>query len=275
MTGKYYSFMVGQFECAVLQDGSRLLGKESMLKRFKENSEAEYRQAYEEIGLSLDEADDSFNVLLVKAGEETVLVDSGEAGKPYGGLVLESMKLAGIKPEAVTRVVITHSHGDHVLGLLTDEGQPTFPNATYVMSNEELAYWRERIDEGQQPILAMMEARGLRLIDANADDQIVPGVSAVPIPGHTPGQMAVLFESDGQKLIQLADMLHSPMQFAHPDWSPVFDADTSISVATRRNTLNRAAEENMLALFYHLTFPGLGRVRRAEVGFGWRSVSVD
>lgn len=272
MTANYYPFTLGQFECIVLQDGARLLGKESMLKRFKENSEAEYRQAYSEIGLSLDEADDSFNVLLVKVGEETVLVDSGEAGKPYGGLVLESMKLAGLGPEAVTRVVITHSHGDHVLGLLTDEGQPTFPNATYMISKEELAFWQGRIDEGQQPILAMMEARGLRLIDM--DSPIVSGVRAVPIPGHTPGQMAVLFESDGQKLIQLADMLHSPMQFAHPDWSPVFDADASISVPTRRNTLNRVAEENMLALFYHLTFPGLGRVRRAEQGFTWEAVRV-
>jgi glyoxylase-like metal-dependent hydrolase (beta-lactamase superfamily II) len=239
-----------------------------MLKRFKEKSEAEYRQAYADIGLSLDEADDSFNVLLVKAGEETVLVDSGEAGKPYGGLVLESMKLAGVTPQDVTRVVITHSHGDHVLGLLTNDNQPTFPNATYVMSKEEVVYWRERIDDSQRPILAMMEERGLKLIDMDAP--IVPGVRAVPIPGHTPGQIAVLFDSEGQQLIQLADMLHSPMQFAHPDWSPVFDADTAVSVPTRRNMLRQVAVENMQALFYHLTFPGLGRVRRASVGFGWR-----
>ncbi len=94
-------------------------------------------------------------------------------------------------------------------------------------------------------------------------------VTAVPLPGHIPGQIGVLIESGDEQLMHLADLLHSPMQFAHPMWSPSFDVDTSISVPTWRDTRLRAADECMLTLFYHLTFPGLGWVKHAATGFAW------
>jgi glyoxylase-like metal-dependent hydrolase (beta-lactamase superfamily II) len=277
MSGKSYSIKVGRADCTVLWDGGALLGKEGMLKRFPNGTEADYRREYADIGLSLDDADSSLNVLLAKIGAETVLVDSGEGRGQNRGFLLESMRLAGIAPESVTLVVITHAHGDHVLGLLSDEQKPNFPNASYVISKPEMGSWQARIDErfeDQRPIANMMREKGLRLIEMDA--QIVPGLSAVPIPGHTPGQIGVLVESEGEKLIALADMLHSPMQFAHPEWSPMFDADTSRSGPVRRDTLRRAATENMLVLFYHLTFPGLGRVRqsdKAEKAFTWEPLT--
>ena len=273
MSAKTYPFKVGRVDCRVLLDGSSVLGKDRVVRRYPDATEADYRQAYADLGLSLDEADSSFNILLAHIGQETVLVDTGEGGRPNGGYLLESLRLAGIAPEAITLVVITHAHGDHVLGLLSDEHEPAFPNATYVISKEEIAFWQGRIAAGaadQGPIVAMMEAQGLRVIDM--DQQIIPGMTAVPIPGHTPGQIAVLVASEQQQLIHLADLLHSPMQFAHPEWSASFDADTSLSVPTRRAALGRAADENMLALFYHLTFPGLGRVKHAANGFAWEPI---
>ncbi len=276
MSAKSYSFKVGNVECVALRDGVRQLGKEGLMGRFQVATEAEYRQAHTEIGLSLDEADDSFNVVLVKLGTDNILVDVGEGGRPTGGDLLESMRLAGIAPETVTRVIITHAHNDHVLGVITEAQAPTFPNAKYVISKNELAYWQGRMAKGvieeHRPIMKLMEEKGLRQIEM--DEQILPGLSAVPIPGHTPGQIAVLVESENEKLIQMADLLHSPIQFAHPEWSTVFDVDTRISVPTRREALGRAADENMLTMFYHLTFPGLGRVRRAEKGFSWKPLTV-
>jgi glyoxylase-like metal-dependent hydrolase (beta-lactamase superfamily II) len=157
-----------------------------------------------------------------------------------------------------------------VLGLISRANEPVFRHATYVISKEELAFWQGRIADGaadQRPIVTMMKAQGLRLIDMH--EQFIPGMTAVPIPGHTPGQIAVLVESEHEQLMTMADLLHSPMQFAHPEWSASFDADTSISVPTRRAALGRAADENLLTLFYHLTFPGLGRVKHAAKGFTW------
>lgn len=270
MNAKSYSFKVGSIDCTVLLDGASIIGKQGIMKRFREATETEYRQAYAAIGLSLDEAPDSFNILLSKVGEEIILVDAGEGGRPGGGHLLESMGLAGIKPDAITQVVITHAHGDHVLGLLSDNNEPLFPNATYIISREEMAFWQHRLEgqaADQRPIVTMMQSKGLRLIDM--DEQIVPGMTAVPIPGHTPGHIAVLIESGHEKLIHMADLLLSPMQFAHPEWSATFDTDTSLSVLTRRSALGRAAAENMLTLFYHLTFPGLGWVRQEGTGFTW------
>src|SRR5574341_1505965 len=276
MSAKCYSFTVGDVACAVLLDGVNVLGREGILKRFPDASEDDYRRAYAEIGLSLDEAISFFNILAARIGGETVLVDSGEGGRPKGGHLPAGLRLPGVEQQTITQGVITHTHGDHVMGLLTNKGDPVFPNASYVISKEEIAFWQGRIEEGTAnhgPILAMMQQRGLRLIDM--DEAILPGLTAVPIPGHTPGMIAVLIESGNERLIALADLLHSPMQFAHPEWSPTFDADTSLSVPTRRNMLGRAADENWLALFYHLPFPGLGRVRRAERGFAWEPVKSE
>lgn len=275
MIARYYPFNIGQINCIALLDDASVLGVDRFVKRFPDGSEAEYRRAYEAIGLWLDQADNSFNILLARIGNETVLVDAGEGGRPYGGHLTESLRLVGLSPDAITLVVITHSHGDHVLGLLGDDNQPVFPNASYVISREEIAFWRDQIAgeaADHRAILEMIEARGLRLIEM--DEQIVPGLAAVPLAGHTPGQIGVLLESDGERLLHLADLLHSPMQFAHPEWSPRFDVDTSVSVPTRRAALGRAADEEMLTLFYHLTFPGLGRVQRAADGFVWKPLTA-
>jgi glyoxylase-like metal-dependent hydrolase (beta-lactamase superfamily II) len=273
LSGKSYSFQVGEIACTVLLDGASLLGREGIVKRFPDADEAAYRRAYADIGLSLDEADSSFNVLAARIGGETVLVDAGQGGRPHGGLLPESLRLAGIAPEVITLVVITHVHGDHVLGLLTDDGKPAFPNARYVISKAEMAFWEARIADwagDQRPIVEMMEAKGLRLIEM--DETITPWLSAVPLPGHTPGQIGLALESGGERLLHLADLLHARMQFAHPEWSPTFDADTGVSVPTRRAGLARAADGGMLTLLYHLTFPGLGRVRRAGEAFAWEVV---
>lgn len=275
MSANRYAFQVGKIACTVLLDGANVIGKDGILKRFPNASETEYRQAFADIGLSLDEAVSCFNILVAHIGGETVLVDTGLANKPNGGYLPESMALAGIDPAVITLVVITHSHGDHVLGLVTADHEPTFPNARYVISKTEMAVWRRRVEEGaadQRAIIDMLDAKGVRLIDE--DEQIVPGLTAVPIPGHTPGQIALILESDNERLIHLADLLHSPMQFAHPEWSPSFDADPGLSAETRRHTLGRAADEDMMVIFYHLPFPGLGRVSRVGTGFAWTPLKM-
>ncbi len=270
MSAASYVFKVGSIACAVLLDGATVVGRAGILKRYLDATERDYRQAYADLGLSLEAADSSFNLLVATVGADTVLVDAGEGGRPSGGYVADSLRLAGLDPAAITLVVLTHCHGDHVLGLLAADGGPAFPNATYVISQLELDFWQGRIAAGAAnhgPILALLRAQGLRTIAM--DEQIIPGVTAVPIPGHTPGQIAVLIESAGAAVIHLADLLHSPMQFAHPEWSASFDADTGGSVPTRRAMLGRVADERLLAVFYHLTFPGLGWVTRAGAGFAW------
>lgn len=275
MSAKSYAFKVGAVTGAVLLDGASIIGKEGLMKRFPDpGDEAEYHQAHADMGLALDEADNSMNILLLKIGPEIVLVDAGMGGGANGGWLPESLKLAGINPRHITLVVVTHTHGDHVLGLLSPTGAPAFPAARYMISSVEMASWQARIRESipdQQVIVDMMERAGLQQIDMDAE--ILPGLRALPLPGHTPGHIGLRLESEGETLLHMVDLLHSPMQFAHPEWSARFDADTRVSVPTRREALGQAADTGTLTLFYHLTFPGLGYVRRAANDFAWQPLA--
>lgn len=269
-----YPFQVGGISCLIVLDGVSALGVEGILKRFPESTEAAYRKAYQAVGLSLDEAKSYFNILLARISGETVLVDAGQGGRPRGGQLPEGLRIAGIDPAEVSLVVITHAHVDHVWGLVSPDNTPVFPNARYVLSEVELSFWKKRIESSagdQAPLVSLLESQGLELIPMDAP--ILPGLSAVPLPGHTPGQIGIVIESEGQSLWHMADLLHSPMQFAHPEWSPTFDADAHLAAISRRAALSQAAERGALTLFYHLSYPGLGRVKRAAQGFLWEPLA--
>jgi glyoxylase-like metal-dependent hydrolase (beta-lactamase superfamily II) len=105
------------------------------------------------------------------------------------------------------------------------------------------------------------------LIDG--ETEIVPGITALAAPGHTPGHMALAIASDGELLLHLVDVALDPFQLAHPDWVAAFDFDPTQVVATRRRLFDRAADERALVLCYHFPFPGLGHVERAGEGWRW------
>lgn len=268
MSAKIHPFTVGHIRCTVLFDSNTPVDNDRFMKRFPNGNEADYRQAYADIGLDFDAADSAINILLIQTDDACVLVDTGERGAS-----LDSLQAAHVSPDEVTLVIITHTHGDHVNGLLTDDGQPTFPNARYVISQREMQFWKERIAHGldNQAMIDLLEKQGVTLIEPDA--QILPHIQAVPIPGHTPGQIAVKISTDDGGFIHMADLLHSPMQFAHPEWSARFDDDTAVSVPTRQQALGMAADENLLTMFYHLTFPGLGYVARDGENYRWKPIS--
>jgi glyoxylase-like metal-dependent hydrolase (beta-lactamase superfamily II) len=273
MNPQAFTFRIGEMTMTALLDGARIIGREGILKRYPDATEADYEQAFAEIGMSMDEAEFSLNVLLVETDNEKILIDGGEGGRPHGGLLLESLRQHQIDPNEITLVVITHTHGDHVLGLINhDTEELNFPNTRYVIAEAELHFWLERIKSSlpaQQVIVDKLQAKGLQLIAV--DEQILGGVTAIPLVGHTPGHIGVRFESNGEQFWNLSDVLHSPIQFAHPEWSANFDVDTTQSVPTRQHILEQASDKNVLTMFYHLHFPGIGRVVRHENKFVWQA----
>lgn len=266
MTDGVYRFDLGEFTCAVLRDGERQLsGGMSFVNADPEEvaaTGAAYRAA------TGDPADRvSMNILYVDTGRHRVLVDTGNGptDDPAGSL-LARLADAGIAPEDIDTVIITHGHGDHIQSNVDAAGAPTFPNARYVISQPDWEHWtREPGDSARKHLLGIRE----RVERVAPDAEIVPGIRGVPAPGHTPGQMALLIGSGDARLLHVADAFHHPVELLRPEWYFSFDADPGQTVETRRQLLDRAAREDLLVLPYHFGFPGLGRVRAQGDAWAW------
>jgi glyoxylase-like metal-dependent hydrolase (beta-lactamase superfamily II) len=159
-----------------------------------------------------------------------------------------------------------------------------FPNARYVIAELEWEFWMgAHADLGGLRLPAEfqfgMESTARRSLTAlrhqlemvECETEVVPGVRAIPAPGHTPGHLALLLESQGHQLLNVGDAAVHPLHLEHPDWENGFDQSGGRAVATRRALLERAAAKNMYGMGFHFPFPSVGRVAaRAEGGWEWK-----
>lgn len=274
----FYRFKVGAFEALALQDGGMTPPPEQAPFGVGEAPGA-VAKALEDAMLPTAQVDVPFNVLLVRTKSELVLVDTGcgQGFGPLGGRLLASLVAAGVRAEQITGVVITHAHGDHFGGLVNAEtGKPTFANATHFISRREHEFWTSSAPDvsgmavppegqadtvaGAQKALGAMKDRW-QLIAAG--DRVLDGIEFIGAPGHTPGQLAVLFSSGADQLLNIADAAHHhALSFAHAEWRFAYDADAALAVTTRRRLLDRAAADRLRVWGTHMPFPAIGRVKR-------------
>jgi glyoxylase-like metal-dependent hydrolase (beta-lactamase superfamily II) len=196
---------------------------------------------------------------------------------PTAGKLAENMETAGIDRKAVTKVVITHAHPDHLWGTLDDfDNAPMFPNASYVIAAAEWDFWmaddvvsrlpedRQNFAPGAKRNLTAIKDK-VRMIKPGED--IVTGIRAIDTSGHTPGHLAIEIAGGRESLTVLADALtHATISFAHPEWMPAADHhDPERAVATRKTLLDRLATDRNRVIGYHLPFPGIGVVERSGI----------
>ncbi len=208
-----------------------------------------------------------FSVFLVKKGSDTVLIDAGKGGK-----TLEFLRAIGVQAEDIKNILLTHSHGDHVNGLVR-EGQKVFPNATLWLDQDELAFWQSAHNRNhyEQCMTLYGDPKILSADEQNA--VIFPELVAVALPGHTPGHTGFLLSSEGVKLFIVADLLHhGAVQFAKPNISVRYDHDPGRAAEVRCEALRRAAEEDFLVAGSHLPFPSIGSVSIDGNGFRFESI---
>lgn len=230
------------------------------------------------------------NAFLLHMADRLVLVDSG-CGSTFGadlGLLSGNLAAVGISPEDIDTILMTHLHPDHVGGLTDASAGAVFPNAELIVHADEQAYWSDpkvlasATDEQdrqwiQLTLAALTAYRGrTRLVTRG---EVLPGITAVPAPGHTPGHTGWLIASGGETLLIWGDLVHlQGIQFMYPDagMSRV-DVDSALAAITRRRIMDMAAADHLRVAGMHLDFPSFGHLARDGAHFAfvpdpWRSV---
>ena len=214
------------------------------------------------------------NCYLIRGGGRTLLVDSGTGGhNNMGGLLQSKLRRLGVHPDEIDTLLLTHGHPDHIGGLLNEQGDPVFKHAVLQIHPLEVAYWQDHAisaaasERGKRNI-----ALARRVLDAYAEkiqlfdeQEILPGISPVWLPGHTPGHTGFTVCSGQQRLLIWGDIVHFPhIQTVRPAVSVMFDVDPDLAAETRNTVLQKAVDEQLIIAGMHLDQTGFVRLRYAE-----------
>src|SRR4051794_12071963 len=274
-----YTFQVGSVCCTVLSDGYYAYPTPWF---FPNADPARLAQALDRRRLPHAEILSPYTCLLIASGRHVALVDTGAGDSSRTtGAILARLDLAGIRPRDVDTVILTHAHPDHVGGTVTRAGRPAFPNARYVLSENEWIFWAAAHPDltalrVPPDLKRSMEQTACRSLDAlrfqietiDKEVEVIPGVRVIPAPGHTPGHLALLVASGGEALLNIGDAAVHPLHLEFPEFENGFDSSPSTAAATRRELMERAVSEGMRIMAFHFPFPSVGRVS-AGVSGGW------
>lgn len=271
-TPRARSFSVGAFNVTTLLDGS--VASDEPQGIFGMNvSPEEFAQVSQENFIPADSFQGYFTPVLVEAGDDKILFDTG-LGR---GGIQTALAEIGLTPTDITHVVLTHMHPDHIGGLV-QEGAEVFARASYITGQVEYDFWTgPGADNGLgQRIAAEVVPLAERMSFIGDGDSPRSGITAVQAFGHTPGHMAYMIEDGDAQILLTADLAnHYVWSLAYPDWEVRFDADKEAAAASRRRLLGMLAADRIPMLGYHLPFPAAGFVEAREDGFRWTPVSYQ
>lgn len=229
------------------------------------------------------------NCLLVRTGDEVVLIDTGNGPKMNekeraifdlapGEELLDNLAVAGVRPEEISIVLFTHLHMDHVGGatrVVGDQIIPAFPNARFLAQRGE---WEDALHNRSHMrasyrldnLQALQESGRLDLLDG--DREVVPGIKVQVTGGHTPAHQCVFIQNGGKTLLCLADICPTPAHFRGP-YNMAYDLEPYRTMLAKRDLLERAAREGWTVAFDHEPELKLARVDEDRGEF--RAVPVE
>jgi glyoxylase-like metal-dependent hydrolase (beta-lactamase superfamily II) len=285
----FYRFKIGDFQATVISDG---YGDFPVRPVFAMNvSEADLAPVLK-ANFMQPVIQVSNNILVVDTGRERLLVDTGfgeKIGPSFGSFpgLEANLRRAGITPESIDLVVISHGHLDHIGGLVTKSGVLAFPNAQFVFVDTEWNYWtgsryESEINKSPMPDpfkkATIAAAENLPPIAdlsrfVKQGGEITSGVHYVPAPGHSPSHASILFTSGKEQFTHMGDVAHNPVtSLQHPDWTPLFDYEPAQAIKSRKVILDPVATDRVMAMGYHFPFPAIGHVVRHGAAYRWEAV---
>lgn len=267
---------LGQATLTTVSDGSLILPANFI---FEPMPKAGVSEILTEFDLSSEQLTPECNLALYRDGVNTVLFDvgSGPDFMPTAGTIVESLDALDIAPEDITHVVFTHAHPDHIWGLLDEFDEPLFYEATYMMGRSEWDYWwhPDTVNTigNARAAFAVGAKRRMKAIEDSVvlfDDgtEILPGISALATPGHTPGHMAFELRQGTNAALVVGDAIgNHHVAFRKPSWESGSDQDRSMAVRSREMLLDRLAAEQMPIVGFHLPEGGVGQVEKDGTGY--------
>lgn len=276
-----YAVQVGDIDVMVISDGVLTPPAESMAT----NADPAIRGAWlDERLLAHDAFDWPLNAVVVRTGDQTILIDSGIGEEypdfPRAGQLGHRLKAAGVDLAAVTDVVLTHMHFDHVGGLLVDGVKDQLrPDLRIHVSAAEAEFWKapDFSRTGMPPALAELARRAsLQFLDEyrsqlhtfDRESEVAPGIVVTRTGGHTPGHSVVRMASRGERLMFGGDAIF-PVSFEHPEWHNGFEHDPEEATRVRLRLMRELAETGSWLVSTHIQFPSVGRVAAHGDLFRW------
>jgi glyoxylase-like metal-dependent hydrolase (beta-lactamase superfamily II) len=223
----------------------------------------------------------SVNCYLVYSAGRLALIETGSGDYllPTAGKLQQNLKAACVDPADIDTVILTHMHPDHSAGLTNPKtGEKFFPNAELVVHQNEPKHWQDdsamgRADERARTLYFQCAREQMapyhnqmRTFDGAVE--VFPGVTSVPLHGHTPGHSGYMIASGGKSLLIWGDIIHVPeVQVPRPEVTMVFDTDPHQAAATRKRTFDMVATDKQLIAGMHVHFPGFAHVVKQGDGY--------
>ncbi len=284
MNDEVVTISIGKITCILFRD---LLFKYLAKDFFTNAGQEQLSQSLQKYRVSPDNIPSPFIAMLLQYDDKKILIDTGIGfleeplvfrGESYvfKGRVLQLLQQEKIQREAITDVVITHFHPDHIGGIFTHNGTLNFPNARFHMHEDEWQFWHSPASDNQPALfkyfieknITTLQHLNLHLFKGDFYP-LLPGVTAIKADGHTPGQIALNIQSGNEHLLYISDAFLHPLHIENVDWQTNYDWDQQKARRSRIKLAELAYKDNMLVNAFHFDFPGLGRIDKFQQNWNW------